>query len=73
MKVIAHNDDPPHTDDKMEALFDEIYEMLAPITDEDYKERLSVWIADKMQAAFTEGYAQGCADSKKALEDGYLI
>lgn len=74
--MVARNDDPPLGDTAAEALFEQIYDEFAKyisFIDEDEKEKLSVWIADKVHEAFTLGYAEGCADSKKALEDGYLI
>lgn len=69
--VIHRSDEPPLDDASTERLFDDIYEQFPKDMDEDLKEKLSIWIADKVQQAYCDGYAQGVADSREALEQGY--
>lgn len=68
MKIVTRNDDPPHGDDKIEALFDDIYERFQryiTVITPDGEEQLATWIADTVQQAYLDGYAQGRTDEKK--------
>jgi hypothetical protein len=71
VRIVHRNDDPPSGDTATEALFDDIYDQFPDDMDEALKEELSVWIADTVQKAYSDGYNQGVADSREALEQGY--
>lgn len=64
MKLLAENDNPMFSDEEMLAMFDDIYKQLPKGMTENTKEKLAVWIADRVANAHVEGYKQGCIDTQ---------
>jgi hypothetical protein len=58
-------------DSDAEAFYDSIYDEMVEITDEALKEKLAAWAWERVSKAWGDGYQQGVADSKEALENGY--